>query len=189
MAKILIVDDIQSNIQVLNEVLDKEFDVYFALNGIDALKAAESLRPDLILLDSMIPDLNGFECCRILKEHESFKNIPVIVVTAQDSCEDESMGLEAGADDIITEPFNPAVVLSRVRTHIKLKTQADQLLTAYENTVQKNMQLIDIQEDLSKKMAELEQYRTHLEELVDTRPIDSKRITDEADQRNKRQTS
>jgi len=124
-AKILIVDDTPANIQILDEVLQAEFDVYFALNGNEALQKIESLQPDLILLDIMMPIMDGFEVCRNLKAKDKFKNIPIIFITALGQPEEESQGLKLGAADYITKPFNPDLVLLRVRNHLELKNQRD----------------------------------------------------------------
>jgi CheY-like chemotaxis protein len=125
--KILIVDDTPANIQVLNETLNNEFKTYFALEGSEALQKAQSIMPDLILLDIMMPALDGFEVCRRLKESEQLRNIPVIFITALGQPEEELRGLTMGAADYITKPFNPGLVLLRVRNHIELKIQRDAL--------------------------------------------------------------
>ncbi len=126
-AKILIVDDTPTNIQVLDEALEAEFDVYFAMNGNEALQKVASLQPDLILLDIMMPVMDGFEVCRHLKDREQFKNIPIIFITALGQPEEESRGLKLGAADYVTKPFNPELVLLRVRNHLELKKQRDAL--------------------------------------------------------------
>jgi CheY-like chemotaxis protein len=126
-AKILIVDDTPANIETLNETLENEFDIYFAMDGNDALQKVQLLEPDLILLDIMMPVMDGFEVCRRLKENEQFRDIPVIFITALDQPEDESKGLLLGAADYVTKPFNPDLVLLRVRNHLKLKNQRDTL--------------------------------------------------------------
>ncbi len=126
-AKILIVDDTPANIETLNETLENEFDIYFAMDGNDALQKVQLLEPDLILLDIMMPVMDGFEVCRRLKENEQFRDIPVIFITALDQPEDESKGLVLGAADYVTKPFNPDLVLLRVRNHLKLKNQRDTL--------------------------------------------------------------
>ena len=126
-AKILIVDDSPANIETLTETLENEFDIYFATDGNDALQKVQLLEPDLILLDIMMPVMDGFEVCRRLKENEQFRDIPVIFITALDQPEDESKGLVLGAADYVTKPFNPDLVLLRVRNHLKLKNQRDTL--------------------------------------------------------------
>lgn len=126
-AKILIIDDTPANIQILNEALQHEFKVFFALSGGEALEKVHALMPDLILLDVMMPDMDGFEVCRQLKEDAELYEIPVIFITALGQAEDESRGLKLGAVDYITKPFNPGLVLLRVRNHLELKNRRDML--------------------------------------------------------------
>lgn len=126
-AKVLIVDDTPTNVQVLNETLQHEFKTYFALNGPDALEKAASITPDLILLDIMMPEMDGFEVCRRLKENIAMHDVPVIFITALGQSDEESRGLQLGAADYITKPFNPELVLLRVRNHIELKSRRDAL--------------------------------------------------------------
>ena len=125
--KILIVDDIPSNIQVLNETLRGEYRIFFATSGRDALKLAAEVQPDLILLDVMMPEMDGREVCRWLKAEPLLRDIPVVFVTAMAQEDDEATGLELGAVDYITKPFNPALVRLRVRNHLELKRQRDLL--------------------------------------------------------------
>jgi len=126
-AKILIVDDTATNVQILNETLQNEFKTYFALNGHDALQQARSIAPNIILLDVMMPGMDGFEVCRQLKDDELLRDIPVIFITALGQSEEESQGLRLGAADYITKPFNPELVQLRVRNHIELKNRRDTL--------------------------------------------------------------
>ena len=120
--KILIVDDIAENIDVLNNVLKPHYRRAVALNGERALKIAQSSDPpDLILLDIMMPGMDGYEVCQKLREDPDTRQIPVIFVTAKDKEDDETKGFEVGAVDYITKPIRPAVVLARVRTHLRLK--------------------------------------------------------------------
>jgi cyclic di-GMP phosphodiesterase len=126
--RILIVDDIVENIDVLFNVLKDDYEVLAAKNGKQALKIAEKENPpDLILLDVMMPEIDGFEVCKILKETFSTKNIPVIFVTAKDDEIDENKGFAQGAMDYITKPIRPSVVLSRVKTHLALYDQKKHL--------------------------------------------------------------
>ena len=126
--QILIVDDIVENINVLFNVLKDDYEVVAAKNGNQALRlAVKENPPDLILLDVMMPELNGFEVCRILKETFSTKNIPVIFVTAKDDEVDEKKGFSLGAVDYITKPVRPYIVLTRVKTHLALSDQKKHL--------------------------------------------------------------
>lgn len=123
---ILIVDDEPANISLLNEVLKSDYQIIVAKDGKKAIIAAQATRPpDLILLDIMMPELDGHEVLRRLKKNDSTKNIPVIFVTSKSKEEDETRGLEMGAVDYIPKPFNPAVVKARVKAHLELKRNRD----------------------------------------------------------------
>jgi len=119
---ILIVDDTPSNIAVLSNILT-DYNVKAANNGAKALEIATRYRPDIILLDIMMPEMDGYNVCTRLKRDFRTKNIPVIFVTARDEVTDETRGFELGAVDYITKPVSPPVVLARVRTHLKLYDQ------------------------------------------------------------------
>jgi len=123
--RLLIVDDAMENIQILHHVLGDEHEVLFALNGEKALDLAHEHQPDLILLDAVMPAMDGYDVCAALRASSSLRDIPVIFVTALTTPEDETRALEAGAVDFITKPFNVAVVRARVRTHLTLKRQSD----------------------------------------------------------------
>jgi PleD family two-component response regulator len=125
--KILIVDDTPTNIQILNELLTDEYEIYFAVNGKDALQNAATVIPDMILLDIMMPEMDGYEVCRTLKKNRLLKDIPVIFITALNQADHETEGLELGAVDYITKPFNPAIVRLRVKNQIELKRHRDAL--------------------------------------------------------------
>jgi diguanylate cyclase (GGDEF)-like protein/hemerythrin-like metal-binding protein len=124
---ILIVDDEPSNIHVLAQILKPHYEIVFALSGADAIRIAKARAPDLILLDAMMPGMDGFAVCALLKTDPILKDSPVIFVTAMNESGDETRGLEAGAIDYITKPVNPAVVRTRVRNHLELKAQRDLL--------------------------------------------------------------
>lgn len=124
---ILLVDDAPTNIQMLNETLKDGYHLFFATNGKDALRIATESLPDLILLDVIMPEMDGYEVCRALKADPSLRNIPIIFITAMNQQEDEAIGLELGAVDYITKPFNPTIVRLRIRNQIELKRQRDLL--------------------------------------------------------------
>jgi diguanylate cyclase (GGDEF)-like protein len=127
-ASILIVDDVPTNIQVLAEALRKQYRVKVATNGLEALAVARARpQPDLVLLDVMMPVMDGFEVCRRLKADPATRHIPVIFVTAKDDVADEERGLMLGAVDYIAKPFHLPVVRARVRNHLALKLKADLL--------------------------------------------------------------
>lgn len=118
--KILVVDDEPTNLQVLRQILQGDYRLLFARDGEKALQLAADERPHLILLDVMMPGLNGLETCRRLKSATTTQAIPVIFVTALSEASDESAGFDAGAVDYITKPVSQAVVRARVRTHLSL---------------------------------------------------------------------
>lgn len=120
---ILIVDDVDANIDLLIEVLDDDYELSVAMNGVKALELANKMSPDLILLDIMMPGMDGYEVCKRLKSDPETVKIPVIFVTAMSEVSDETHGLEVGAVDYITKPVSPPVVLARVATHLALADQ------------------------------------------------------------------
>jgi len=118
---ILIVDDSKLNIQVLSDILkEKSYRIALARSGKMALEFVGMKRPDLILLDIMMPEIDGFEVCRRLKSKEETKNIPIIFISGLDKSRDIVKGFQAGAVDYIVKPFQKEVVLARVNTHLKL---------------------------------------------------------------------
>lgn len=125
--KVLVVDDSEANIQLLSEFLSPICSVFFAMNGEEAIRLADTLRPDIILLDVMMPGMDGYEVCRRIKANDSLKDIPIIFVTAMNDDDDEAKGLELGAIDYISKPINPAVVKARVKNHLELKRYRDLL--------------------------------------------------------------
>jgi putative two-component system response regulator len=127
-ATILIVDDTPNNISVLMEILRGEYRVLAATSGANALKIARGdPPPDLILLDVMMPEMNGHEVCQRLKAESSTRKIPVIFVTAMNQVEDEAQGFALGGVDYITKPVSPPIVKARVRTHLALYDQNREL--------------------------------------------------------------
>jgi diguanylate cyclase (GGDEF)-like protein len=125
---LLIVDDIPTNIKVLGETLKADYQIKLATNGFKAIEIASSDNPpDLILLDIMMPNMNGFEVCTKLKEEKKTRNIPIIFISAMDDESDETKGLELGAVDYIKKPFSLPIVKARVRTHMELKKHRDTL--------------------------------------------------------------
>ena len=125
--RILIVDDAMENIQILNGALQDEHDVLFAMNGAKALQLAQHQLPDVILLDAMMPDMDGYAVLHALRNSSITRDIPIIFVTALTAPEDETRALDAGAADFITKPVNAAVVRARVRTQLIVKRQSDAL--------------------------------------------------------------
>lgn len=126
---ILVVDDVPQNLQVLRTALQKEgYRIAAANNGQVALRFLQKEIPDLILLDVMMPEINGFEVCRQIKSQPAFESVSVIFLTARTEVEDVIAGFDAGGVDYITKPFNMAELLMRVKTHIELKQARDKIL-------------------------------------------------------------
>ncbi len=117
---LLLVDDEATNLQVLRHILQDDYRLLFAKDGSKALEMAERERPDLVLLDVMMPGMTGYEVCQALKAQAHLQSIPVIFVTALADVEDEARGFAVGAVDYITKPVSPPIVRARVRTHLSL---------------------------------------------------------------------
>ena len=124
---VLIVDDMPDNVEILGEALTEDYEIQFAMSGEEALKLVRTHTPDLILLDIMMPGIDGLQVCKILKANAATRDIPIIFVTAQTAADKECKGLDIGAVDYITKPFNTPIVRRRVRNHIQLKQRADLL--------------------------------------------------------------
>ncbi len=122
---VLVVDDTKTNIDLLVYLLSDQYEVSVALDGESALEVAMQDQPDLILLDIMMPEMDGYETCRRLKMRAETRDIPVIFVTARKEVTDEAQGFALGAVDYITKPISPPVVRARVKTHIQLKQAHD----------------------------------------------------------------
>ncbi len=126
MAKVLVVDDSRFNVNLLvYELSDEGYDVLPAYSGRQALEVAEAERPDVILLDIMMPEMDGYEGCRRLKANPELRSIPVIMVSARELDEDVVHGLDAGAQDYVTKPVNMPILLARVRSAVRIKTAHD----------------------------------------------------------------
>ena len=125
--KLLIVDDQPINIQALYQVFSVDHQVFMATSGEQALEVCRDKQPDLVLLDVMMPGMDGYAVCSHLKADAATRDTPVIFVTAHDDEAAESRGLDAGAVDFISKPINPRIVRARVKTHITLKLQSDML--------------------------------------------------------------
>lgn len=139
--QILIVDDTPANIQVLGQTLAaKGYKIVIATNGVQALKAVEQSIPDLILLDVNMPEMDGFETCKRLKELKEFEDIPIIFLTARTDTEDIVNAFQVGGADYITKPFRPVELLARVHFQLTLKDKTAEL----NETNNKNKQLVRV---------------------------------------------
>src|SRR3569833_1198311 len=141
-ARVLVVDDILSNVKLLEAKLTAEyFEVVSAFNGLECLKKMEEATPDIVLLDVMMPGMDGFEVCRRIKGNPKTAHVPVVMVTALDQPSDRVAGLEAGADDFLTKPVDDAALFARVRSLVRLKMMTDEL--RMRETTGQSMGLID----------------------------------------------
>lgn len=152
---VLIVDDTETNIDILMEALSDEFEISVAMDGDTALSLVEEVEPELILLDIMMPGMDGYEVCSKLKSDYSTKNIPVIFLTAMTDVQDEAKGLELGAVDYITKPFNPELVKARVRNQLALRHYQLELIEQRDRI-----------EDDYHKIQELERLRDELVHMI-----------------------
>lgn len=126
-ALILIVDDEIANIEIMNAILEDDYDICFAMSGDEALEVARASQPDLILLDVLMPGLDGFAVCAQLKQDRQLADVPVIFTTGLGDSEDEMRGLTLGAIDYVTKPVQPPILRARVGNHVELKRLRDQL--------------------------------------------------------------
>lgn len=126
-ARVLVVDDQPVHLQVLHQLFADEYHLFIATSGQRALEICRDNPPDLVLLDVVMPDMDGYEVCARMKADEAMRDIPIIFLTAHSDTSEETRGLEAGAVDFIAKPVNPAVVRARVRTHVTLKRQTDSI--------------------------------------------------------------
>jgi two-component system cell cycle response regulator len=169
-ARILVVDDIPANVKLLEvRLLAEYFEVLTASNGADALEICETGKIDVVLLDIMMPGMDGFEVCRRLKIDPATAHIPVVMVTALDQVADRIRGLEAGADDFLTKPVNDLQLMTRVKSLVRLKTLTDELRLRASTT-----RNIGIEEMLARREPEADQ-PTIL--LVDERPASVEHLT------------
>lgn len=136
--KVLIVDDIKDNIKVLIDLLKPEYKTFFATNGEKALELAQNMTPDIILLDIVMPEMDGYEVCQKLKSNPITCDIPVIFISAMSEIGDETKGLEVGAVDYITKPISPAIVKARVKNHLKLREAMQELKRLYNTALDSN---------------------------------------------------
>jgi len=126
--KILIVDDDPVNIEVLEGYLSKYYDILKAHDGIEAINIVEANPPDIILLDIVMPRMNGYEVCKKLKDDFKTSHIPIVMVTALQETEDRNKAIEAGADDFITKPFDVVELTVRVKSYLRSKLYYDTML-------------------------------------------------------------
>ena len=143
---ILAVDDEERNIKLLKAMLmSEDYDVFDCLSGEEALTILPDIRPDLILLDVMMPGIDGFEVCRTLKGNEKTRMIPVVMVTALKEKEHRLKAMEVGADDFLSKPVDRTELLIRVKSLLRIKTYHDDLYKSYKEIEEKNVQLKELE--------------------------------------------
>ena len=153
---VLLVDDTEANIDILVEALGDSCDVRVAMDGEAALEAVREERPDIVLLDVIMPGMDGYAVCKHIKADNAAKHIPIIFLTALAEEQDEAHGLELGAVDYITKPFNPDLVKARVRNQLELKLYRDHLEQVVE---ERTREIRLVQEVTIESMAVLAEYR------------------------------
>ncbi len=162
---ILLVDDIPANIKILVGTLRENYRLIVATNGADAIKAAHEKKPDLILLDVMMPEMDGYEVCKRLKDAEETVDIPVIFVTAMNDEKDETRGFLLGAVDYIIKPVNPVIVKARVRTHISLRVAQRELQKhrdeLEEMVLERTRELRETQIEITNRLVQAAEYHDH----------------------------
>ena len=166
-ARILVVDDLAPNVNLLQVKLQAEYyDVLTARSGYEALEVAQTERLDLILMDAMMPGMNGFEACRRIKNNPDTWHVPVIMVTALEETKDRIRGLEAGADDFITKPIDDFNLMARVRSLLRLKMVTDQLLSHTGHTLANSRSLLDTIEQQKGRILLVEDHDLHAAKIA-----------------------
>lgn len=152
-ASVLIVDDTEPNVRLLAHVVKKEgYEVMAAFSGSDALSLIEKRKPDIILLDVMMPEMNGFEVCEYLKDQDEYKDIPVIFLSALSETDSKVQGFNVGGVDYITKPFQREEVLARIDLHVKLKKLQAELSNKVEQLKQREESLQKLNEEKDELM-------------------------------------
>ncbi len=152
MKKILIADDTPANITFLGDLLKDQYDIIVATEGTSACEIAKKELPDLILLDVMMPGMDGYSVCRALKQSEETSHIPVIFITARNDPDDVMAGFEAGGVDYVTKPFNPRELNARINTHMELLKAREELKTYAESLEMLSQQLLNKTKELNESV-------------------------------------
>lgn len=174
---ILVVDDLPTNIQVLGTILqEKGYRISIADSGAKAIKVLEKNIPDLILLDVMMPEMDGFQTCKLIKENPETKDIPIIFLSALNDTVNKVEGFKLGAIDYLTKPFEPEEVLIRIETHLSIRKLQTQLEN-FNHT---------LEEKIKERTEELTVYKNHLEDLVEHRTNDLRLSLEELKKSQKR---
>ena len=146
---VLVVDDEPSNLNLLDRLLGRDYIIQKASNGLEAIELAFANPPDLILIDVMMPIMDGFEVCRQLKDNATTMNVPVIFITGKNEIKDEELGFAVGASDFIHKPISAPILAARVRTQLKIKFMQDFLRS----------EIAKLQENAGEKSTKLQKLR------------------------------
>lgn len=189
MPTVLVVDDEVLSRNLLANALEADYRILFAASGLEAMEVAAREEPDLILLDIIMPDVNGYEVCTSLKANPVLRSIPIIFITIMSESDSEFHGLEIGGSDYITKPYNQAIVRQRVKNQLLLKQQRDQLQRQAESLTLANAALTveieerkRIEEQMAQVIAELRESNATVKSLSGLLPICSccKKIRDDS---------
>ena len=156
MFNILVVDDIIDNIHILTEILKDKYSISAATSGLKAIKIAKKTNPDLILLDIMMPEIDGYETCKLLKNDPLTKDIPIIFITAKTQELDELKAFEVGGVDFITKPISPIITRARIENHLLISNQKRALFIEVKN---KTKELNDTRLEIIKKLGHAAEYK------------------------------
>ena len=149
-ATVLVVDDSESNIKLLQgKLINEYYTVLTANNGIQALKSLEENKVDIVLLDVMMPEMDGFETCKKIKSNPETTHIPVVMVTALSGIEDRIKGLESGADELLTKPIDDIALMARVKSLARIKVVIDELKLRNNTSAQLGGEVIELKENFS----------------------------------------
>jgi len=165
--KILVADDEQSSVELLNGILKQDYEVIAAYDGNEALLKVKNSFPDLILLDIMMPGINGFDLCRLLKDDEKTMSIPIVMVTALHETEDRIKAIEAGADDFLSKPVDMDILCAKVKSLLSVKSHYDNLMHANKALLNNNQEVPEIEHPLLKTNPHVEDIvKSHLEIII-----------------------
>jgi PAS domain S-box-containing protein len=168
---ILVVDDEDKNIKLVKSMLIQEnYDIKGCLSGEEALKSLQDYKPDLILLDILMPGIDGFELCKILKKDVNTRAIPIVVVTALKEREDRKKALDAGAEDFLNKPLDQFELIARVKSLLRIKSYHDELINSYTEIAEKNEKLVKEIADRKRTEASLRRSEEKYRELVNHAP-------------------
>ena len=169
--RILVIDDEEKNIKLIKGMLMREnYNINGCLSGEEALESLQNDKPDLILLDILMPGIDGFELCRMLKQDVSTRIIPIVMVTALNDQEDRKKALDAGAEDFLNKPLDQFELIARVKSLLRIKSYHDELINSHTEIAKKNEELVKEIAERKRTEASLLQSEEKYRELVNHAP-------------------